>query len=90
MIWPVRAWAGTINYIDGTRPEGSCKPSLERTFSKRYLSVESNLASLNQDTAVMQQKAFTWVDFISPCGHIPFIYIIRCIPSNGCTVFAYM
>ena len=43
-----------FNDIDGSIPPASCTASLERTFSKRYLSVHSNLANLNLDTAVMQ------------------------------------
>ena len=35
---------------------------------RTLLSVLTNLANLNLNAAVMQQKAFTWVDFISPCG----------------------
>ena len=38
----------------------------------------------------MQQKAFTWVDFISPCGqHSLYIYN-KVYASNGCTLFAYI
>ena len=53
---PVQEWVGVINNIDGTRHQAICRASLGRTFSKRYLPVHSNLANLNLDTAVMQQK----------------------------------
>ena len=42
---------------------------------RTLLSGYSNFATLNLSTAVMQLKAFTWVDFISPCGyHSLYIY----------------
>ena len=44
----------------------------------------SNFANLNLHTAVMQQEASTWVDFISLLRlSFPFIYIIRCTPFKG-------
>ena len=49
-------WVGVINNIDGTRHQAVCRARLERTFSKRYLSVSSNFATLNLYAAVMQQK----------------------------------
>jgi hypothetical protein len=51
---------------------------------ERYCLWLTNLANLNLGTEVMQQKAFTWVDFISPYGyHFPFLYIlIRCMPID--------
>ena len=55
------------------------------------LSVQSNLATLNLETAVMQRETSTWVDFyISLRLSFPFIYIIRCTPQLRCTLFAYI
>ena len=51
---------------------------------ERYLSVKSNLANLNLLAAVMQQKAFTWVDFISPRGiYSLYIYNKVYTPAMG-------
>jgi hypothetical protein len=81
---PAHVRVGTLKtYIDGTRPPAICTASLEGRF-RTLLSVCSNLATLNLSAAVMQQRASTWVDFISPCGHQSlYIYIIRCTPHEG-------
>ena len=81
---PAHVRVGTLKtYIDGTRPQAICTASLEGRF-RTLLSVCSNLANLNPNTAVMQQRASTWVDFyIFPAATNPFIYIIRCTPHEG-------
>ena len=81
---------GCLNYIDGTRPPATCTASLERTFSNVTCLCLSNLANLNLKTAVMQQKAFTWVDFISPCGYHSLYIYNKVYASNGYTIFAYI
>ena len=51
---------------------------------RTLLSGYSNFATLNLSTAVMQQKAFTWVDFISPCGQLSlYIYNKVYFPAMG-------
>ena len=52
------------------------------------LSVISNFATLNLDTAVMQQRRSRVGWFYIPAPDFPFIYIIRC--ALGGTAFAYM
>ena len=49
-------WVGMCQIYYGTRHEAVCRVSLERTCSKRYLSEQSNFATLKLKTAVMQQK----------------------------------
>ena len=57
---------------------------------ERYCLCKSNFATLNLNAAVMQQRASTWVDFISPCGYLPFIYIIRCTSQQWvCSLSVY-
>ena len=55
---------------------------------RTLLSVTSNLANLNLYAAVMQQKASTWVDFISPCGYHSLYIYNKVYASNGDTLFA--
>ena len=70
-------------YIDGTRPPAICTASLEGRF-RTLLSVRSNLANLNLDTAVMQQKRLRGLILYLPAAIIPlYIYIIRCTPYKG-------
>ena len=75
-------WAGTVYYIDGKRPLAVCRAGLWRTFSKRYLTVSSNLANLNLYAAVMQQRRPRGRLFIS-LRLIFLLYIIRCTPFEG-------
>ena len=93
---PVRAWVGAIN-IDGTRPPASMERDLRpfvRPVSKgrfrTLLSACSNFATLKPCAAVMQLKAFTWVDFISPCGYHSLYIYNKVYASNGDTLFAYI
>ena len=51
---------------------------------RTLLSVSSNFATLILHAAVMQQRASTWVDFISPCGyHSLYIYNKVYSPAMG-------
>ena len=87
---PAHVRVGTLKtYIDGTRPPANCTASLEGRF-RTLLSVSSNLATLNPNTAVMQQRASTWVDFISPCGHQSLYIYNKVYTLQRCTLFAYI
>ena len=72
-----REWVRRNIWHRWKRPQASCTASLERTFSKRYLSVHSNLANLNLDTAVMQQKRSRGWMLYSPRPRSLYI-LIRC------------
>ena len=62
---PAHVRVGTLKtYIDGTRPQAICTASLEGRF-RTLLSVRSNLATLNLNAAVMQQKRLRGLIFIS-------------------------
>ena len=82
-----RAW---INYIDGTRHRAVCRASLERTFSKRYLSVLVKSSKFESSYSGDATEAFAWV-ILCPCAWFPFIYIIRCTPLGGyLCVYVYL
>ena len=70
-------WAGGKFWHRWKRPQASCTASLERTFSKRYLSVLSNFATLIPLTAVMQQKRSRGWMLYSPRPRSLYI-LIRC------------
>jgi len=80
-IRPVREWAGT-KLILWNETSGQLYGQSRKDVFERYCLCKSNFATLNLNAAVMQQRASTWVDFISPCGYLPFIYIIRCTPQQ--------
>ena len=70
-------------------PRAVVRPVSKGRF-RTLLSVRSNFATLNLCAAVMQQKASTWVDFISPYGqHSLYIYN-KVYPVSRCTLFAYI
>ncbi len=80
-IYAINAYFQTCPCVGGylkTSMERDLRPVVRPVSKGRFrtlLSVKSNLANLNLLAAVMQQKAFTWVDFISPCGqHSLYIY----------------
>ena len=80
---PAHVRVGTLKtYIDGTRPQAICTASLEGRF-RTLLSVRSNLATLNLNAAVMQQKRLRGLILYLPAATNPFIYIIRCTPHEG-------
>ena len=62
---PAHVREGTLNDIDGTRPQATCTASLERTFSKRYLSVIFKLRNFESKNSGDATETSTWVDFIS-------------------------
>ena len=66
------------------------RPVSKRRF-RTLLSVQSNLANLKLRTAVMQQRASAWVDFISSCEtNIPFYVYNKVYATDGHTLFAYI
>ena len=76
-----------------TSMERDLRPFVRPVSKGRFrtlLSVVTNLANLKLRTAVMQQKASTWVDFISPCGYHSLYIYNKVYASNGYTLFAYI
>ena len=76
-----------------TSMERDLRPFVRPVSKGRFrtlLSVSSNFATLILHAAVMQLKAFTWVDFISPCGYHSLYIYNKVYASNGCTLFAYI
>ena len=87
---PAHVRVGTLKtYIDGTRPQAICTASLEGRF-RTLLSVRSNLATLNLNAAVMQQKRLRGLIFISPCGHQSLYIYNKVYTPRRCTLFAYI
>ena len=81
---------GHKNNIDGTRPEGSCTPSLERTFSN----VTCLFVQISQVWIYVQRwcsrKRPRGLILYLPTANIPFVYIIRCTPQQWvCSLCVY-
>ena len=66
-IQPVHEWAGT-KLILWNETSGQLYGQSRKDVFERYCLCKSKFATLNLNAAVMQQRASTWVDFISPCG----------------------
>ncbi len=82
-VEPSHVWVGIYKFR-WNETSGQLYAQSRKDVFERYSSVRSNLASLNPCTAVMQQKASTWVDFISPYGqHSLYIYNKVYIPAMG-------
>ena len=77
-----------INFV-----ERDLRPVVRPVSKGRFrtlLSVSSNFATLILHAAVMQQRASTWVDFISPCGYHSLYIYNKVYARNGDTLFAYI
>ena len=66
---PAHERVGTLKQHRWNETRGQLYAQSRKDVFLTLLSVMTNLANLNLDTAVMQQEASAWVDFISPCGH---------------------
>ena len=87
---PAHERVGTLKTTSMERDLRAVVRPVSKGRFRTLLSVRSNLANLNLDTAVMQQRASTWVDFISPCGYHSLYIYNKVYASNGHTLFAYI
>ena len=74
-----------IKNIDGTRPRAVVRPVSKGRF-RTLLSVLTNLANLNLNAAVMQQRRLRRLILYLPAALYLYNYIIRCTPSNRCAL----
>ena len=79
---PVRAWAGALKTSMERDLRAVVSPVSKGRF-RTLLSVLPNLATLNQDTAVMQLRRLRRLILYLPAALYLYNYIIRCTPHIG-------
>jgi len=86
---PVRAWAGALKTSMERDLRAVVSPVSEGRF-RTLLSVLTNLANLNLNAAVMQQRRLRRLILYLPAALYLYNYIIRCTPHNRCTILSYI